>query len=781
MSAFREKEFYSVVLGALLHDIGIFVQRSMKEPSPNHPLLGKEWVGNNLSKKLTSIFSKEEYEIFLSGISRHHEDEEYISLADSISAGYLNRINLEDEERANKSLGPLRSIFSNVSLTDRSKKEKYHKLIALGKEHLKELFPVNENRYSSEEYLALLNSLEKEVEKIDFGTLAHLDIINVIYFLIWKYCWCIPSPTYEHEPYVPLFDHLRMSAAIAGCLYSYGSENPAVPLNVETKSFCLIGGDISGIQSYIFEVLTHQGKVAKRLRARSLFVQLISEITTHKILHAFGLPLCNVIMSAGGNFYILAPNLKYAKNIVDNLRKEFDRWTFDNLNAELFVSLESIEISGSDLINFSNTLDSLKASLNYKKEQPYKSILAHDGKWHKEEFVLPETIENEDEICRGCHKNPRKKVEQNEDDLCERCLDDVKIGQVLTKSEYIAFFRNNAHQFKILNYSFELWDGDKLKKGLKDEPYLILRLNNPDVKSPVTGFKYLSTHIPTDADIPQEGITKDQPVTFDDIARVSNGDKVLGYIKADADNMGKILREGFGNTGLSLSGYVAFSRMLETFFSGHLHIHSKTEYREIYTVFSGGDDFFIIGPWDKAIDFVSTMRREFYHFCADNPDLAFSAGVILAKPHEPLSYCTHITEAKLEDSKKQDGKDSITLFDNSLHWNELDKVIIEAKKIIEWSQKEPPVISRRSVHNFREYGSMAEKSGILTGEEKDTRYLKFVPLLTYDINRNLSKDYQKDAYTWAMELRPTVDKPQGGDNLPYLRTIMEYVLSYTRS
>jgi hypothetical protein len=133
----REKEFYSVVLGALLHDIGIVVQRSMKETSRNHPLLGKEWVENNLSKKLTSIFSKEEYEIFLSGISRHHEDEGYISLADSISAGYLNRLSLDDEERANKSLGPLKSIFSNISLTGKSKKEKYHRLIALGKEGLK--------------------------------------------------------------------------------------------------------------------------------------------------------------------------------------------------------------------------------------------------------------------------------------------------------------------------------------------------------------------------------------------------------------------------------------------------------------------------------------------------------------------------------------------------------------------------------------------------------------------------------------------------------------------
>jgi CRISPR/Cas system-associated protein Cas10 (large subunit of type III CRISPR-Cas system) len=83
MVDFKTNEYYAVILSALLHDIGIFVQRSKKEPSPNHLLLGKEWVESNLSKKLASIVSKEDYKTLLSGISRHHEDDGYISLADS--------------------------------------------------------------------------------------------------------------------------------------------------------------------------------------------------------------------------------------------------------------------------------------------------------------------------------------------------------------------------------------------------------------------------------------------------------------------------------------------------------------------------------------------------------------------------------------------------------------------------------------------------------------------------------------------------------------------------
>ena len=85
----------------------------------------------------------------------------------------------------------------------------------------------------------------------------------------------------------------------------------------------------------------------------------------------------------------------------------------------------------------------------------------------------------------------------------------------------------------------------------------------------------------------------------------------------------------------------------------------KNDYEEMYTVFSGGDDFFLIGPWNKTIKFVREVRKQFSSFCASNPDLTFSAGVILCKPHEPISFCANAVENTLRDSKRQEGKDAI--------------------------------------------------------------------------------------------------------------------------
>lgn len=766
----------AIILGALLHDIGKFVQRGQKNPkTQNYCHWGEEWFQNNLAEKL-----KDEQDIIRSAISNHHDGHPHtVFLADWISAG--ERISLDDEEKGDPFTDRLISIFSRISISNKPKKDKYHELAFLHKDSLEETFPIDDKKCSSEEYKKLLNEFTEEISSIDFRNLSPQQVINLIYFLLWKYTWCIPSAAYKSEPDVSLFDHLKTTAAIAVCLHDYHKENPDKPPDIESPAFCLIGGDISGIQSYILGLLTQQGKIAKRLRARSLFVQLVSEIAAHKILHRFNVPLCNLIMSAGGNFYTLVPNLKETDTKIEELQKEFDEWTLKELNAELSISLASIELSGKDLKDFSTVLDKLKTNLNYRKYQPHRITLTSGDRWVEKQFLRPKVIESEEKICQGCRKYP-----QEEDNLCKHCLSDTRLGQLLPKKEYLTFFDTNQHKFKILNYSFELWDVEDLKKNSTQKPYLVLALKHTNIKLPTIGFKYLMTHIPTKRDIPQADVEKeDEPVTFDDIANVSQGDKLLGYLKIDIDNLGEILRNGFIKP--SISRFATFSRMLETFFSGYLQVKLEKDFKEIYTVFSGGDDLFVIGPWNRIIDLAKEIRRKFEEYCATNQDLTFSAGITLFKPHEPISFCAKSVDKALNASKERKDnetaiKDGVTIFNQTMGWDGLEKkVLTEANKIIAWLEKEPPLISRSFAYNLWEYGEMANKSNIYgLPTEIKTEYLKFVPFLTYDINCNLTKKEQKEAYLWAEDLRPSKNKPKGGDNLPYLKTIMEYVLTYTR-
>jgi len=741
----------AVILGALLHDIGKFAQRAQENPKEQkHTFWGGEWFEKNLSEKLTSVFGKNKEKIE-SAIRNHHDYEVYITLADALSAG-MERISLENEEEGDPFSDRLVSILSRVSISDGPKDDWYYKLNKLGKDKLQESFPIKEKKCTFQEYHNLWVEFNEELKGLSF--LNPQQTIEQMFFLLWKYTWCIPSAAYKVEPDVSLFDHLKTTSAIAVCLYDYHQENSIIEINSTAPAFCLIGGDISGIQSYIFEVLSQQGKVARRLRARSLFVQLISEVSAHKILHAFDLPLCNLIISAGGNFYILAPNLKRVKERLDKLQKEFDNWTLRELQGELSINLSSIEVSGEKLRNFSEILEELKAKINRKKYQPYNSLFLSKGKWDTSEFLRREVIEGDEKACKGCHKNPIVKEE-----FCQHCLIDKEIGGRLPWAKYIAFYKENNRKFRILDYSFELWDNYCEDK----DAYSVLALN--DTEQDEKRFKYIANYIPFN----QEG-----PKSFSEIAKDAQGDKLLGYLKADVDNLGKILRSGIKNP--SISRMTTFSRMLEVFFAGYLQTRLKKDYPDLYTVFSGGDDFFIVGPWNRVIDFAKEIRSQFSKFCGDNPDLTFSAGIILAKDHEPISLCTESAEKELKESKTGE-KDSITLFNHTLKWSELTKNILpEAQQLIKWLKTEPPKVSRAFIYNLRQYGNMYQQYE----KTRETRYLKFVPLLNYDIYRNLTKKEQQEVKDWALKLSPTIIKDKFEDTLPYLRVITEYVLTYTR-
>lgn len=773
----------AVILGALLHDIGKFVQRAQENPrAQDHSRWGEEWFQNSLAEKLSPVFDENNKQIIRSAISNHHAHEKYISLADAISAG-MDRIslNLDDEEKGDPFTDRLISIFSRVSISAEPKKQKYQSLLPLGGDNLTETFPIDERKCFYHEYEKLLDSFERELKSVDFSKLLSPQVIDSLYFLLSKHAWCIPSAAYKDEPDVSLFDHLKTTAAIAGCLYAYHKEKPDKPLDLESEAFCLVGGDISGIQSYIFNVLNQQGKVAKRLRARSLTVQLMSEIASHQIAHGFDLPLCNIISSAGGNFYLLLPNTCTVESKLRDFQRQFDEFTHRNFKAEIFLSLGWVTANGKKLARFDDLLEELKLTCQERKYNPYQTFFVANSHWKKDKFLLDEVIQGDEQACTGCHIHP---IINEREKLCTQCDNDIVIGTNLPKINYITCYKDAKHRFPVLNYSYEF--AEELPKD--QTAYLVLALNNTE---PGVGFKFIANHIPSAMDVgclqPEHNHEESPIAFFDCIADTACGDKHLGYIKVDVDDMGKILRWGFDPEepqgkhiipGIrhSISRFCSLSRMLEIFFAGYLQKRLENEYKELYTVFSGGDDFFILGPWNKAIDFACEMRKEFTRFCAENPDLKFSSGIILAKPHEPISFCARTTDEKLKASKSLEGKDRITLFDQTVRWYDIDRILKEAQRVIAWLENQPPIISRGLAYNLREYGEMSSKYE----ETKDTRWLKFVPLLIYDINRNLSKEKQQEAYDWSLNLSPTIKKKIGNDNLPYLRIIMEYVLTYTR-
>jgi CRISPR-associated protein Csm1 len=104
--------------------------------------------------------------------------------------------------------------------------------------------------------------------------------------LIQNLAWCLPSSAYMQSHNVSLYDHARMTAALSAILCDLpGKDLQTIegdPVKCIIPAAMLIGGDLSGVQDFIYTI-TNKGATAS-LRGRSFYLQLLTEAATHFIL-----------------------------------------------------------------------------------------------------------------------------------------------------------------------------------------------------------------------------------------------------------------------------------------------------------------------------------------------------------------------------------------------------------------------------------------------------------------------------------------------------------------
>ena len=217
----------------------------------------------------------------------------------------------------------------------------------------------------------------------------------------------------------------------------------------------------------------------------------------------------------------------------------------------------------------------------------------------------------------------------------------------------------------------------------------------------------------------------------------------------------------------TMSRYLTLSRMIDLFFSGWIReimerndkkrlissfadlrgIEDKErlkrylerdeiDFGEIYTVYSGGDDLVLVGPWETMIIFSLFLNTEFRRFTCHNNDITLSAGLALAKPKHPIAAGIREADELLERSKAQ-GKNRITIFDTTIEWKRFPE-LVEFFLFLDQALKDsdpggkPPVTSGL-VYRLLEYHRMATKYF----DEDRVEGLRFSSAVSYDIGRNV--------------------------------------------
>jgi CRISPR-associated protein Csm1 len=827
MDNFDQKEYQTVILAALLHDVGKLLHRGTEKSiyKGKHEKASAEFI-NSFSKELSN---DNLYDINLVRILVRCHDID-IKRDDALNDPYLEGQSEEYKERVWKMIRivriadsyscserekgdfarqrtlPLESVFSYASLDE---PQRHFGRYRLNTFKPMSGFPEQIKELTNAEINDLITQFEKSIKDISLFT--SFDNVLVTWLnILHEYMWAVPSDTrYKYDiSDISLFDHLRGTAAIAACLYKQHRRSLDEDKDFNRKNeFILIAGDFSGIQDYIFDITNRgAGGASKRLRARSFFIYIFSEVTIHKILHALRLPIVCNIFSAGGKFLMFAPNVDGLQEELTIVKSQIEKEIHETYFSQFafLMSWKMIEGFREELKvhNFFRTAADMFYALEREKVSKSQTTFIEDDKWVTNAFkasILYEAYKgNED--CQICGKGTATYEEgiDEEGRVVKSCFvcyrDKLFIGQKIPKCKYIAFAKgtvskseedqgakivlfhdNNNEEKNNECYYVELLD----KHSYNPDCYLIYNVGEEDeqiasIDKMVPFRKYHANYVLLDA--------KGNVESFENIAKksrwkkndLSYGSDLLGILKADVDNLGLIFNKGFeipssAEEGLpdidrkTVSRFLTLSRMLELFFSGWMKetmsgnnkdiiieklIASKEidkdkfkdylkgdhiDFQNIYTVYSGGDDLVLVGPWETMIVFSIFLNQQFREYTCNNKFITLSAGLAFVKPKYPIASAIKQADELLKKSKKE-GKNRITLFGTTIEWKKLSELIdyflfLNKKYTDEDSKK----INSSFLYRLLKYHQMALE--FLDNNRVDG--LKFISALNYDIGRNI--------------------------------------------
>jgi len=663
------KDVYKIALAGFLHDIGKFRQRTGRSISdelkslycPNYDFHYSHVHAAHTAEAIDEMelkIKKDDLKEIINLASSHHlinlnGEEKIIQIADRY-ASKLDRKESEDELKREDFIKiGLETPFSYVYLSNKPKTY-YYKLQKLEND----LEITDEKRCNSkEEYERLYKEFIEEIKsyKLNFENINNFLIFKSIFE---KYTTFIPSSTYKTYPDVSLFDHSLATSAIAVAIKN-GNE----------EEFSLIQGDFTSIQSFIFSKFGESNKyLAKILRAKSLFVNISTELIALKICKELNLTPFNIVMNAGGKFMILSHKLtKEDKNKIEEIKKWVNN-QFKEINyLQTKFMIDSIDFN-KDKFKLGEFAEVFK-ELAYKFEET-KLMFKTDIN------VFSDYIEKaKNGICEVCGIVPLEKIPtKDEEKVCKYCKKFKEIGEKLPKAKYINFNLNN-----LLSISLSDKKEDEISLGLTSHPLKRIANVVPKFKEEdIDSLKYQDIKIDDEMEIKKGQIKTFYHIANDGLKIKNNkliGRNYLAILKADIDNLGEIFIRGFNHEikEATFSRVLYLSRMIDYFFTTILMDFIKD--KNIYTVFAGGDDLFLIGHYEDIIKTYEWILRKLKDY-TKNEDFHLSSAIHLTRPNVPLNLMAEFSEEELDKSKSIDkNKNAITVFGITMKNSEFSKML----------------------------------------------------------------------------------------------------------
>ena len=754
----EDYKLIDVAYGALLHDIGKFYQRTYEKSDLSKRELETTRYHKNgnyhshLHSGYTSRFLNKYLEMnneFEKLTSEHHhidESEHFLNIikkADQIASAIDRQDELKDNEAENKKgsfiTARLYSVLSEVHFGKEKNDNSIFSLSTRDQMNIPDANFVRKSlKESVDEYKILFDEFADEIEKnIYLKKRVNFIAYNYMYNLLNKYLVTVPASTYGGvKSAVSLFDHLKISSAIASCLYDKTC--------YDQEMFYMLEIDVSGIQSFIYQVVEGSGTkpgLSKALRGRSILVGLITNAISYAFLNEFGLTVSNILFNTDGGSMILLPyNQSIEKRVMD-LSKKIRKSLFDFFQTDITFVNAMLPVNKKELETFqTDKAIELKSLLGRNKMRKYQDIIDDaDFFFDKIDF---------NSKCNTCGRI--SKSEQ-----CFICKMVEKISQIYTKNESFGI----VYDF---NKTIDIKNIETLDLGfvrllfINDKSYLIDDEISWYVDS-INNFgfgneKMLSSQVPLNnyGDI----------LNFEQIIKLTSskyGDEKLAILKMDVDNLGGIFAFGLKASDeprvqRSISKYVTMSRLMEFFF-GH---EIKNICREVslkiseniddikngtmfYINYAGGDDLVIIGSAYSIVELALEIHKRFTEF-TNNKNITISGGINFQNDKKPIRFGVQMAEEALSMSKDGD-KNAITLLNTTVPFVEFEELLVEVKEICKFILEGK--LSRTMLFN-------------LMSNIRDKSYMEFVcliPRIQYILYRNVKDQKLLDSMRYRLILK----------------------------
>jgi CRISPR-associated protein Csm1 len=700
-------------LAGLLHDVGKFRQRAFWAERRTHEEHGHQWVRQSVLPRLRFLSDQQGIQLE-QAVAKHHQSGVYerdirvVQLADRLASGERAQ-RPEEEGTGDPSAELLLPVLASVTLDGRtlSDSDRTRWAYRTATFDLDDVvFPTVRTGVRAD-YPTLWSEFEQAWRQLPdtAPTFADVDAFVLTWLaLLRAHAWCVPAAAYKHEPDISLADHLQVTGALATCLWDAPDDTLA---QLEPDPFrdvpvaLLVGGDVSGIQRFLYTISS--SGAAKSLRGRSAYLSLLCDAVAEHVRRELELLSCNVVYSGGGHFYLLAP--LGAEDRLRSLRTAITGVLLDFFGGDVAVVLEAVPLHASDLRVEPDRASSplgdrwreLSRRLWKAKQIPLRDVALNSP----QKVFGPFGVGGLETSCVVCHAEPDQPeglkdrgvsrpvatgAAEEAERKCSLCESFEELSRRVARAEYLVLRHvepRTGGELKwhslltVLGIELRLDDADQVAQFYRDGDWVI-RLNDPCLVSllrdgrmvPVAGFRFLPNFTP----FKEDGAIRE----LAEMAQASDGAPYFGALRVDVDSLGWLFSEGLRGR-LSLSRLATLSRSLSTFFEGYVNVvcaRLDPERERLYLLYSGGDDLLAVGSWDRILALAQTVRDEFRRYACGNPAVTLSGGTSLHHEKFPLYQAAEAAGALLEAAKAwgRDGrsKDAFNLWGQPLEWDQME-------------------------------------------------------------------------------------------------------------